>query len=337
LSLKNSILFLLFLTLLSAVYYLYLNTKLAETKSEPLAIEPITVLEKLKVNEEEEILLKLKEVIPQIIEENKLSPEEEAIEILVKLEERLPPISTETLAVTALASAIVVKNAPKKIIKVVEKPKVVTVKKKKPTKKKVVHKRKKIIKRAKIEKKHISKKRVVKRKKLLKKVKIVSTKNSLSEKEKQALKKSQLKLEECRERRIKLVKKLNSKKSNKEIKLGVVSDSYQLSKSERDSFKNLEVLSVSKPFAMEETPEIKNPRYIGNEIVDDKNLKFVETLGVVCVSTPYVDKKLEEKIEVKEELLLERTPPPSGKYSKEELEGLDFVQTLGVVETSKVF
>jgi len=307
LTLKNIILFLFFLVVSSVIYYFYLlNFQQEPTtqEKEPLHIEPIVFENSNENEEEEEVFSKLQDVLSNVIEEQKLSPEEEAIEVLVKLEEVLPP---EMLSTQPVGSVVTMINEPKKITnesRVVElidqlekefssskrvnvkikdiKKKMVVSQKKSIPKRKVVHKRRKYVKKS-------LKKRISSRKKTERVVKKLTSKNRLSIEEKRELKRAQSKLEECRERRVKLVKKLNAKTTHKEITLGVVGDSYELPESERKSFNNLETLSISKPFVLEKIPEIKEPQYIGKELVDDKNLQFVKTLGVVSVSNPYVD------------------------------------------------
>ena len=300
-TLKNTILFLFFLTVSSVIYYFYLlhfQQESTNKENEPLHIEPI-VFENLNGNEEEEeVFSKLQNVLSEVLEEKKLSPEEEAIEVLVKLEENLPSEAVELLAINSVVTAkeeVKKINNESRVITLIDQlekefssSKRVNTKIKNIKKTIIASKKKSITKR----KRHIKKflkKRSVSRQKTEKIVKKLTSKNRLTIEEKKALKKAQSKLEECRERRVKLVKKLNAKTTHKEITVGVVSDSYELSESERKSFNNLETLSVSKPFVLEKIPEIKEPQYIGKELVDDKNLQFVQTLGVVSVSNPYVE------------------------------------------------
>jgi len=79
------------------------------------------------------------------------------------------------------------------------------------------------------------------------------------------------------------------KKADK-ILLGVQPNLYILSKEEQKKFKHLETVSKSKIFVLEDNLEIKNPQKyceIEKEIEFEK-LPFVETLGVVAVSKPFV-------------------------------------------------
>ena len=74
--------------------------------------------------------------------------------------------------------------------------------------------------------------------------------------------------------------------------LGDQHDLHILSTDEAKIFKNLEIVSESKPFVLEGKLEIKSPKkYSGAEKeIDFEALPFVETLGVVSVSKPFVKK-----------------------------------------------
>jgi len=78
----------------------------------------------------------------------------------------------------------------------------------------------------------------------------------------------------------------------KRVILGDQHDLHILSTDEAKIFKNLEIVSESKPFVLEGKLEIKSPKkYSGAEKeIDFEALPFVETLGVVSVSKPFVKK-----------------------------------------------
>ena len=74
------------------------------------------------------------------------------------------------------------------------------------------------------------------------------------------------------------------------IGLGEQNDLHYLSREERRKFHNLEVISVSNAFTLEETPAVQNPEECTGyqSKVELKDLSFVKTLGVVDVSAPSI-------------------------------------------------
>jgi hypothetical protein len=76
----------------------------------------------------------------------------------------------------------------------------------------------------------------------------------------------------------------------REVTLGEQDDLHYLSKEERKNFKNFEVVSVSKTFVLEEEQKIKSPEHYNGveKEVKFEDLAFVETLGIVNVSTPSI-------------------------------------------------
>jgi len=84
-------------------------------------------------------------------------------------------------------------------------------------------------------------------------------------------------------------KVIMDEKFQRNISLGEQNDTHFLSKAEMESFKNLEVVSTSKVFTLEDEQEIKSPvPFQGvQEEVRFEDLKFVETLGVVSKSVPF--------------------------------------------------
>lgn len=248
-------LFLLFvMVILLYLFFLFLDKSLATEfspsfpESAVIKIEPMLTPPVFEISEQEETLLKLKLAVDDTFSKDNSSEESEADSILATLKESVPLF---------LAPPLIVKQDPVSIKK-----SLFALQKSKRVKAKIGITKK-------VTKKRLPKKRLPKKQKIIKKV-IVKKQVHLA----------QVKVE--------VTPSVKSKK--REILLGEQDDVYYLSEEERKNFKNLEVLFVSKPFVLEEEQQMKSPEpYKGvQQEVKLEDLAFVETLGVVNVSTPSI-------------------------------------------------
>jgi hypothetical protein len=121
-----------------------------QAKDKVILIEPIVIPPSIKKSIEEETFLNLKFAVNEASSNDKLSEEEEAMEVLKKLETHLPPITVAPVVVQkkeVVQKKVIAKNKPHPKIKKV-------IKKEKIKKKKLVIKEKnniKIVKKKKIE------------------------------------------------------------------------------------------------------------------------------------------------------------------------------------------
>ena len=255
---KKSLLSLLILPFIALGFYIFPSLE-QEEDIQLIYIEPIVIPEQaIEEDKESEILEKLKLATEEALEQSRLS-EEEAMEVLVNLKR----IDEEKRV------ALVEKRAEEKRV--------------------ALAKKRAKEKRVALAKKRAEEKRVALAKKRAKEKRVALSKKRAKEKRMARAKKIK------REKRIALAmqSKFNRnstiKKENRVV-LGVQPDLYTLSKEEQKKFKHLETVSHSKIFVLEDNLEIKNPeKYfeVEKEIAFEK-LPFVETLGVVSVSKPFV-------------------------------------------------
>jgi len=267
---KKSLLSLLILPFIALGFYIFPSLE-QEEDIQLIYIEPIVIPEQaIEEDKESEILEKLKLATEEALEQSRLS-EEEAMEVLVNLKR----IDEEKRV------ALVEKRAEEK--------RVALAKKRAEEKRVALAKKRAKEKRVALAKKRAEEKRVALAKKRAKEKRVALSKKRAKEKRMARAKKIK------REKRIALAmqSKFNRnstiKKENRVV-LGVQPDLYTLSKEEQKKFKHLETVSHSKIFVLEDNLEIKNPeKYfeVEKEIAFEK-LPFVETLGVVSVSKPFV-------------------------------------------------
>lgn len=246
------IIILLYLSLLFLDKPLAIKFSPSFSESAVIAIEPMVTPPVIEISEHEETLLKLKLAVDDAISKDDSFEENEADSILAILKENVPVFVTPPLVQQYVVPPV-------------------------PIKKKIVTRQK--IKRVKakidITKKVIVKKQVTNLKPHFIKAHVNSVKRS----------KKKIHLTQVK---VKTTPSVKSKK--RETFLGEQDDLHYLSKEERENFKNFEVVSVSKPFVLEAEQKIKSPeRYRGvQQEVKFEDLAFVETLGVVNVSTPSI-------------------------------------------------
>jgi len=279
---KKSLLSLLILPFIALGFYIFPSLE-QEEDIQLIYIEPIVIPEQaIEEDKESEILEKLKLATEEALEQSRLS-EEEAMEVLVNLKR----IDEEKRV------ALVEKRAEEKRValakKRAEEKRVALAKKRAEEKRVALAKKRAKEKRVALAKKRAEEKRVALAKKRAKEKRVALSKKRAKEKRMARAKKIK------REKRIALAmqSKFNRnstiKKENRVV-LGVQPDLYTLSKEEQKKFKHLETVSHSKIFVLEDNLEIKNPeKYfeVEKEIAFEK-LPFVETLGVVSVSKPFV-------------------------------------------------
>lgn len=136
------------------------------------------------------------------------------------------------------------------------------------------------------EKKIKKRRKIFKKKKLNIKKKTVKKRQTINPK-KLNIKKTIPKKKKITEKRREVTKKIKTVK--KGIILGEQPNIYTLSKEEAKKFHNLEVISESKPFVLEDNPKIKEPKEYKKvqKDIDLNTLPLVETLGIVNISKPF--------------------------------------------------
>ena len=135
------------------------------------------------------------------------------------------------------------------------------------------------------EKTLLEKRKEITRKKKLLKVKELARKKKLA-KEKRLKKKIELK----KKKALPVAMKISPVIVKDAVVLEEEQDIYTFSKEEEENFNNLEVVSQSTTFTLEETPKIKNPKQYHDvqQEVNLEELPLVETLGVINVSKPFL-------------------------------------------------
>ena len=251
-----------------------------ERVSKPIIIEPIVIPPSVKEESNIEILEKLKVATQEAFEHSEPSEDEVAKEVLARL-------------------TVLVKSREREQQRVIEEEK--RGKKLKELKRKREQKKRK----ARLEKREREKRKRLAQEKARAKKRAYAKREEA--KRKALARKKRLEAKRRLERKRKLAQKrelekkkalaLASKKAsmrvrtvNKGIVLGEQHDIHTLSKEKERTFHNLEVVSQSKPFVLEERPNIKNPKpYKGVEKeVPFDALPWVESLGIVTVSKPFV-------------------------------------------------
>jgi len=245
-----------FLIIISIALVLYaffmFNEKLLPqvSVSKPIHIEPIIIPPSVKEDSDDEILEKLKLVTKEIFKNAQPSEDEIAQEVLLTLKALLKSKKEED-------------NKQKDIDKKRELAKIKLLKEKEFIRKKEELRKKEYARELDRKKKLEEKKRLASKKDLEEKIILFIAPKINHEKEK-TIKES--------------------------IILGEQQDIYTLSKEEEKKFHNLEIVSESETFILEEKTKIKNP--IANkesEIeVNLDDLPLVETLGVINVSKPFL-------------------------------------------------
>ena len=240
------------------------------SKPKPIYIEPIVIPKFVKEENDIEILEKLKEATKEAFENAEPSDSEVADEVLSRLR--------------ALAKSREEKEKALKRKRELEKKKALARKRELEKKKALAQKRELEKKKALARKRELEKKKALARKRELEKKKALARKRELEKKKA---------LVQKRELEKKKALALASKIEPKRVKnfLGEQKEIHTLSKEEEKTFHNLEVISVSKPFVLEDKPEIKSPKNEKGmqEEIELKKLPLVETLGVINVSEPFLE------------------------------------------------
>ena len=246
--------------------------------SKPIMIEPIVIPNSVKEESNAEILEKLKVATKEVFENAEPSEDEVAEEVLIVLKALIK--SREDKEQRVLDEKIKRENQ-KKFLLQKEREKRERLERKRERAKKKLLKQKALARKKEQAKRKLAKKRAYAKKKELARKKKLQEKRRLVKKrklEKKALSFSS----KTKSTKIKTVKK--------DILLGVQQGIYTLSKEKERSFQNLAVVSKSKTFVLEERPKIKNPKqYQGSQPkVNFDELPWVETLGVINVSKPFL-------------------------------------------------
>jgi len=237
--------------------------------SKPIFIEPIVIPKSVKEESNAEILEKLKVATRETFKNAEPSEEEVAVEVLSQLR--------------ALA-----KSREREKQRVLEE-------EKKREKKRELLRKKELAKKKRLQReKEIAKKKRLQRKKEVAKRKELQRKKERAIKRKLQQKRVLAKKRELEKKKVLVHAKKKIQVEVRTVRKGVVlgehQDLHTLSKERERTFQNLEVVSESQPFTLEERANIRNPKkYQGVQ----KELKFdelpwVEPLGVVSVSTPFL-------------------------------------------------
>ena len=287
---QKTFLFALFLPIGLYPFSLFSDkTSAEETVSKPIIIEPIVIPPSVKEESNAEILAKLKIATKEAFEHIEPSEDEVAKEVLARL--------------TAL-----VKSREREEQRVIEEEKkrkeLIELKRKKEQEKRKarLRKREREKKKRLLREKELAKKRAYAKKQEQIKRKALARKKRLEAKRRLERKR---RLAKKRELEKKKALALASKKASMEMRtvkkgivLGEQQGIYTLPKDKERTFHQLEVISKSKPFTLEERPNIKNPKpYKGVEKeVPFDELPWAETLGVLTVSKPFL--KHEERVSI---------------------------------------
>jgi hypothetical protein len=247
--------------------------------SKPIIIEPIVIPNSVKEESNAEIIEKLKEATKEVFENAEPSEDEVAKEVLIALKALLK--SREENKQRMLDEKIK-REKQKELLQQKER------EKRKKLERKRERAKKKLLKQKELARKKEQAKRKLAKEKASAKRKELARKKRLEEKRKLEKKKSLSLAPKIIPIKVRTLKE--------GIVLGEQHDIHTLSKDKERSFHHLEVVSESKPFVLEERPKIKNPKqYQGSQNrVKFDELPWVETLGVINVSKPYL--KQEESL-----------------------------------------
>ena len=285
---QKTFLFALFLPIGLYPFSLFSDkTSAEETVSTPTIIEPIVIPASVKEESDAEILVRLKEATKEVFEHAEPSEDEVAKEVLASLTALVKSREREK-------QRVIEEEKRRKKLKALkrkkeqEKRKARLRKREREKKKRLFEEKERAKKRAYVKRKEEAKRKEFARKKRLDAKRRLERKRKLAEKRKLAQKRA---LEK------KKALALASKKASMEIRtvkkgivLGEQHDIHTLSKDKERTFHQLEVVSASKPFALEERPNIKNPKQyhgVEKELPFDE-LPWVESLGVLTVSKPFL-------------------------------------------------
>lgn len=258
-----------------------------ETVSKPTIIEPIVIPHSVKEESSAEILAKLKVATKEVFENTEPSEEEVAKEVLASLRALVKSREREKQRL------LKEENKRKKLKELKRKKE--QEKKKERLRKREREKRKRLIREKELAKKkaYLKRKEQAKRKELARK-KRVEEKRRLERQRRVAKKRELLKKRKLEKKKALALASKKASTQLRTVKKGIVlgeqHDIHTLSKDKERTFHNLEVVSESKLFTLEEKPKIKNPKqYQGTQKeVEFDALPWVETLGVVKVSKPFL-------------------------------------------------
>jgi len=256
--------------------------------SKPIIIEPIVIPNSVKEESNAEILKKLKVATKEVFENAEPSEEEVAEKVLVALKALMKSREDERQRVI---DEKIKHERQKKLLR----------QKKRKKREKLERKRERAKKKL-LKQKELARKKEQKKRKLAKE-RAYAKKKELAQKKKLQEKRRLVKKRELDKKALSLapqITQIKVKMVNEGVLLGKQQDIYTLSKDEKRSFKNLEIVSKSEIFILEERPKIKNPKEdksIQKE-VNFNELPLVETLGIIKISKPFT--------KYQESLLIER-------------------------------
>lgn len=298
-SVKTTLLLLLSILLLVTIgLYIFSTIEEQEVFSESIYIEPIVIPKKVvEEDNDSEILNKLKLATEEVFKNSELSKEVEADEVLTVLQqfekEREAKFQRELEIERELSRKKEFEEQREIEIKeeiararAARERRAFMRKRKRLAKEKRLKEKQELAKRVEDEKKR----KIAKVKELKKKEREKERKIAKAKELKKIEKKSKLTMKKKPKPKIKKRKIVPFHSPLRITSLGIQQDLHTLSKEEREKFKHLEVVSVSKSFALERKLDIKSPiEYRGTKSeVKFEELPFVETLGVVAVSKPFV-------------------------------------------------
>jgi len=245
--------------------------------SKPIIIEPIVIPNSVKEESNAEILEKLKVATKEVFKNAEPSEEEVAEKVLVALKALMKSREDEKQRVI---DEKIKHEKQKKLLRQKEREKREKLERKRERAKKKLLKQKEFVRKK--EQKKLLKERAYAKKKELARKKKLQEKRRLVKKRELEKKKALSLAPQITHARVKTVKE--------GVLLGEQQDIYTLSKEEEKNFHNLEVVSKSKTFTLEDTPTIKSPKQyqgVQNKVKFDE-LPWVDTLGVINVSKPFL-------------------------------------------------